>query len=117
MKDIVLRIAMLLKIALDSGLPPQRHKMLEEYFKKVEHVIELDDGYSFQFPSKWDSVGKLVEFITEERKNNPSVEFELNFEENKGPLVLQIKGEAAKNYVRSFVPASISTFEKVKKQP
>ena len=53
--------------------------MLEEYLKKVEHVMELDDGYSFQFPSKWDSVGKLVEFITEERKNNPSVEFEPNF--------------------------------------
>ena len=94
-------------MTLDSGLLPYRHKMPEEYFKKVEHVMELDDGYSFQFPSKWDSVGKLVEFITEERKNNPSVEFELNFEENKGPLVLQIKGEAAKDYVRSFVPASI----------
>ena len=34
-------------MTLDSGLLPYRHKMLEEYFKKVEHVMELDDGYSF----------------------------------------------------------------------
>ena len=78
-------------MTLDSGLPPHRHKMLEEYFKDVELVIELDDGYSFQFPSKCDSVGKLVEFIKEERKNNPSVEFEIIFEENKGPLLASDK--------------------------
>ena len=81
--------------------------MFEEYFKEVEQVTELDDGYSFQFPAKSESVGKLVELITEERKNNPSIEFELIFEDNKGPLVLQIKGKAAKDFVRSFAPASL----------
>ena len=70
-------------------------------------MTELNDGYSFQFPAKSEPVEKLVELITEKQKNNPSVEFKLNFEENKGPLVLQIKGEVAKDYVKSFVPASI----------
>ena len=100
MKDIVLRIVMLLK-KHDSrfGLPPHRHKMLEEYFKEVE--LDMDDGYSFQFPSKWESVGKLVEIITEERKNNPSVEFR-SFSNKTKAACLQIKGEAAKDYVISL---------------
>ena len=96
-----------LEESMTSGSPSHRHRMLEEYFKEVEQVTELDDGYSFQFPAKSESVGKLVELITEERKNNPSIEFELIFEDNKGPMVLQIKGKAAKDFVRSFAPASL----------
>ena len=46
---------------------------------------------------------QTMEFITRRPKNNPSVEFELNFEENKrAALVLQIKGEAAKNLCEKF---------------
>lgn len=97
----------ILEKSMTPGSPSHRHKMLEEYFKEVEQVTELDDGYSFQFPSKWESVGKLVELITEERKNNPSIEFELIFEENKGLLMLRIKGEAVKDFVNSCAPASL----------
>ena len=49
----------------------------------------------------WQTCGINVEFITEERKNNPSVEFETNFGASDKRRV------AAKDYVRSFVPASI----------
>lgn len=77
-----------------------------EYFKKVEQIAELNDGYSLQFAAKSESIEKLVEIITEERENNPSMEFELIFQHNEGPLVLEIKGDTAKVFVKRFLPSS-----------
>jgi hypothetical protein len=94
-----------LERSMTPSSPSHRQKMPEGYFKGVERVAELDDGYSFQFSAKSESVGKLVEFITEERKNNPSIEFELIFQQKEGPLVLQIKGNAAKDFVKSCAPS------------
>lgn len=95
-----------LEESMTSGTPSRRQLMLQEFFGEVKQLTELDVGYSFQFSADSESVGKLVELITEERKDNPSIEFEIIFEENKGPLVLEIKGETAKDYVKSLALAS-----------
>ncbi len=96
-------------IAISSPSNRTKNKMhqkdIEEYFKEVERVIELDDGYSFQFLAKSKSIEKLTEFITLERKRCPSVEFELVFEQNLGPISLQIKGTDAKEFIKKYAPS------------
>ncbi len=82
-----------------------RRKKADGHFKGVERVTELNDGYSFQFPARSESVEKLVELITEGRKHNPSIVFELIFQQNEGPLVLEIKGNAAKDFLKSCAPS------------
>ena len=58
---------------------PDSKKNSEEYFKGVDRVTELNDGYSFHFPTKSKPIEKLVELITDYQKNYPSVKFELIF--------------------------------------
>jgi hypothetical protein len=96
-----------LEESMTSGSTSRKQIMVEEYFKEVKQVTELDDGYSFQFPSKSQSIEKLVQLITKERKSNPSVEFDIIFQQNEEPLLLQIKGNSAKDFVKSFVPSSV----------
>lgn len=85
---------------------PSRILEILEYFKEAEQVTELNNGYSFQFPANSESIEKLVKIITEERKNNLWIEFELIFQHNEGPLVLEIKGNTAKDFVKSYIPSS-----------
>jgi hypothetical protein len=88
----------------DSMTPtPDSKKNSEEYFKGVDQVTELNDGYSFHFPAKSKPVEKLVELITDEKKDNPSVKFELIFQQDE--MVLQIKGDVAKDFVKSWAPS------------
>ena len=79
----------------------------EELSKEVERITELKDGYSFQFSAKSQSAQKLVDYITKKQKNNPSVVFNLVFQQNEEPLLLQIKGNSAKDFVKSVMPPSL----------
>ena len=69
-------------------------------------MTELNDGYSFHFPTKLKSVEKLVEFINYEQKNNPSIKFELIFQQEE--MVLQINGDVAKDFVKTWAPNWVS---------
>ncbi len=94
---------------VEGDITPSSRKrnLVEKLFKEVERITELEDGYSFQFSTQSQSVEKLVELITKERKNNSSVEFDFIFQQNEEPLLLQIKGSSAKDFVKRFVPRSL----------
>ena len=94
---------------LENGITASSNKrnLDEELSKEVERITELKDGYSFQFSAKSQSAQKLVDFITKEQKNNPSVVFDLVFQQNEEPLLLQIKGNSAKDFVKSVMPPSL----------
>ena len=96
-----------LEESMRSGSTSRKQRLVEEYFKELKRVTELHNGYSFQFPSKSQSIEKLVQLITKEPKNNQSVEFDIIFQQNEELLLLQIKGNSAKDLVKSFVPNSV----------
>ena len=94
---------------LENGITASSNKrnLDEELSKEVERITELKDGYSFQFSAKSQSAQKLVDYITKKQKNNPSVVFNLVFQQNEEPLLLQIKGSSAKDFVKSVMPPSL----------
>jgi hypothetical protein len=60
----------------------------------------IDDGYCFHFPAKSEPMEKLLELIKVERKNNPSIEFEVIVQKNE--TVLEIRGDAVKAFVNKL---------------
>lgn len=90
---------------LEESMPQRdgREKISGEYFKGVDRVKELIDGYSFHFPAKSERVENLVEFIRYEQKNNPTIKFELIFQQNE--TVLHIHGDLTKEFVKSWAPS------------
>ena len=57
-----------LEESMSSGSTSRKQRLVEEYFKELKRVTELHNGYSFQFPSKSQSIEKLVQLITKEPK-------------------------------------------------
>lgn len=87
---------------LTGGELAQRGTEVNDVFSSVEQVKELADGYAFRFPGDELWVGKLVEFILEERACCPFFTFELVFGPNQGPLWLHLRGaEGVKDFVAS----------------
>ena len=78
----------------------RRQKNSEGYFKGVDELTELNDSYCFHIPAKSEPMEKLLELIEAERKNNPSIEFEVIVQQNEP--VLQIKGNAVKDFVNKL---------------
>lgn len=61
-------------------------------FKKIVSVNELRDGYDFTFNEPGEFASQLVDFINFERSCCRYFTFALEFEPDKGPIHLQVKG-------------------------
>ncbi len=70
-----------------------REDEIQEIFTSSQQSRELPDGYAFQFPGEKIWIGKLINFIEEERVCCPFFAFELHFEPSQGPTWLYIRGQ------------------------
>lgn len=85
----------------------QRLAETTEFFNNSGQVMELADGYAFRFDNHAESLDPILEFIQNERECCLFLRFELVFEQQLGPLWLQLRGsQDAKEFIRStFVTA------------
>jgi hypothetical protein len=70
----------------------ERGKANSTLLNSFQQVLELDDGYAFQYPAEPQWIQTLLRFITEERECCRFFEFELRFEPDLGPAWLNIRG-------------------------
>lgn len=80
----------------------RRETLASDIFRDVQQVAELTDGYSFSFPGDDAWAGRLLEFITFERRCCPFITFELLFEPGQGAIWLRLRGAAGvKEFIRN----------------
>ena len=70
-----------------------REDDIQGIFTSFQQSRELEDGYAFQFPGEKTWIGKLINFIEEERVCCPFFAFELHFEPGLGPIWLYVRGQ------------------------
>ena len=70
----------------------RNRKLYHAVYTKFQRVNELADGYALCYPQSKGWVSKLTEFATGFRQRYPSINADLIFEPNQGPIWLQIRG-------------------------
>ena len=81
---------------------------VNDLFKGIEQVEELEDGYALRFPGSVAWAKDLTEFITFERGCCPFFTFALVFEPKLGSIWLHVRGpEGVKAMVEEMLPASV----------
>ena len=102
------------------NLTEQEHKLRREalasdIFKDFQQITEHGDGYSFRYPGDDDAwAGKLLEFITFERKCCHFMTFELLFEPGQGSIWLRLRGPAG---VKEFIREEMKMLKEPDKTP
>jgi hypothetical protein len=82
----------------------ERGEEVSDFFKGVQQVRELADGYAYRFASNEEWASKILKFIVGERSCCPFFTFELGFEANEGPIWLHIRGpEGIKDFMKDWV--------------
>ena len=71
-----------------------RGEVVQPLIASRQQLLELKDGYAFQFPGEPVWIERVVSFVTEERQCCPFFTFELQFEPNLGPIWLRLRGSA-----------------------
>jgi len=83
---------------LACSLPPaarlERTDEIAILFRSAGQVLELADGYGFQFPSTAVLAEQLLAFILAERECCPFFRFELVFPPDGGATWLHLRGSA-----------------------
>ena len=75
-------------------------------FAAVEEVVELPDGYAYQFAGADSLVESLLEFIAAERRCCPFLGFEIAFAPHGGPLWLRMRGSPR---VKAFIAEAFNS--------
>jgi|SRR5215467_8422973 len=85
-------------------------KLLEQFRSAVIEAEEIQEGYSFRFPSDGKWIMLLAELMVTERECCPFLTFEVAALPNKGPLIVRVIGPpGAKEFVKTVLwkpPAS-----------
>src|SRR5258706_14853349 len=69
-------------------------------FQKVQNIQEAEDGFEFTLPNGSDII-KIGEFITNERRCCPFLNFTLTIETDPKPITLLLSGpEGTKEFLR-----------------
>ena len=89
---------------MTSLTPEQRARtfqLLDALKSKKQEVSEIEDGYSFRFPTDSGMLLDMVEFITYERVCCPFFDFHLRVEREGGETWLTLTGrEGVKAFIR-----------------
>lgn len=80
-----------------------RHREMTEHLLKVAKRKDLEDGYLFTVDPKMVSVSDLAEWVANEARCCPAVDFQLELPAN-GPLTLRLDGGAD---VKAFLAAEL----------
>lgn len=73
-------------------LQERRRTVLQKVRSAVVAVRELENGYSYSFPSADDWLVEVAGLIDLERQCCPFLRFQITVEENGGPLWLEMTG-------------------------
>jgi len=73
-------------------LQERRRTVLQKVRSAVVEVRELENGYSYSFPSAEDWLVEVAGLIDLERQCCPFLRFQITVEENGGPLWLEMTG-------------------------
>jgi len=92
---------------MDAIAPEERAPHLanaKQLFNQIEEIRELDNGYSFCFPTEANVLSALAEFIALERLCCPFFSFTLEIEPYGGSTWLALTGRAG---VKPFIQLEI----------
>ena len=84
----------------DEELVRRRESDLGAIRTGFEEGNELPDGYELRYPGSDEWIGRLTEFIVNERACCPFFTFELVVEPNQGPIWLRLRGPGE---VKAFI--------------
>lgn len=85
---------LILACSLTGAELAARGQVVSPLMTSYQQMQELEDGYAFQYPGSSEWIQTLVTFVSEERECCPFFTFELQFEPNKGPIWLRLRGSA-----------------------
>ncbi len=90
--------------AFDAERQGRYRELVAALQARVEAVVELPNGYAFQFPSEAAVCQEVMEFATLERLCCPFLVFHLELAPGQGPLTLSLTGPTgAKAIVAAFL--------------
>jgi len=75
-----------------AELQERRQTILKQLRSAVFEVRELDDGYSYSFPSGGQMLAEIGSMIELERQCCPFLRFRLTVDANDGPIWLELTG-------------------------
>ena len=84
----------------DSELQERRRGVLEKVRSAVVEVRELEDGYTYSFPSGGERLSELAQLVDLERQCCPFIRFCVTVESDNGPIWLEMTGpEGTKEFL------------------
>jgi len=84
----------------DSQLQERRRGVLHKVRSAVVEVKELENGYSYSFPSEGEQLEELAKLVDLERQCCPFLRFHINVEAGNGPIWLEMTGpEGTKEFL------------------
>ena len=87
----------------ESELQERRRSLLQLAKGSVVEIKEMEDGYSYRFPSDGDSIIELAKLVLLERQCCPFLQFTINVDAGNGPIWLEMKGpEGTKEFLASL---------------
>ncbi len=88
----------------DEQLAERQGGELARLLDRCEETTELTDGYALRFPGDAPTLGRLAQFIAEERECCAFFTFELHCEPQQGPVTLRLRGsDGVKEFVRGML--------------
>ena len=86
-----------------SGSERERYGELRARLEgAIEETRELENGFAFRWPSDVVSLVEIAEFVEQERKCCPFLDFEIAVERERGPVWLKMTGqEGVKTFLRA----------------
>lgn len=86
----------------DAELRQREQLVLVQFRAAATAIEELPDGYAFSLPGNEKSIALAAGLIAAERECCPFLTFELIVQQNRGPVILRVKGpEGAKEFVKT----------------
>ena len=76
----------------DAELQERRRDILQKLRSAVAEVLETEDGYVYQFPSKGVAMTELANMVELEHDCCPFLKFRLTVEPGDAPIRLEITG-------------------------
>jgi hypothetical protein len=90
---------------MDVFTPSERENHIQSttrLYQSAQDIHEVQNGYGFIFPNETAIITKLGEFISNERRCCPFLEFTLKITSNNAPISLFLTGpEGAQEFLRA----------------
>ena len=83
-------------------LQERRSTVLQKVRRGVMEVNEIEDGYSYTFPSASEWLNEVADLIDLERQCCPFLQFRITVAPNDGPLSIEMTGpEGTKDFLQN----------------